>query len=185
MGRVIIMQLEAIYHRPYREFAFPLNLNTLVLRIRTQKNDLQNVILVYHENYDASINGSKSMEKVASDDLFDYYEVKLDVGIHRFRYMFYLEDIYGAKWYNEYGFFDYRPYKGLFHYPRINEGDIISTPDWFKTSIIYQIFPDRFCNPSITPDSPKYKQWENGDVDKCSIFGGNLAGLIEKLDYLS
>jgi len=38
------------------------------------------------------------MDKVASDGMFDYYEVELNVGIKRIKYMFYLEDNYSIKW---------------------------------------------------------------------------------------
>ncbi len=74
------------------------------------------------------------------------------------------------------------------------------TPDWFKKSICYQIFPDRFCNGS--PDgaflggrqdiikrkwgeTPYYKAEQFGGVYNCSdFFGGNLAGIEQKLGYL-
>lgn len=74
------------------------------------------------------------------------------------------------------------------------------TPDWFKNSICYQIFPDRFCNGC--PDGeflggrqdiikrgwgeiPYYKAEQFGGEYNCSdFFGGNLAGIEQKLDYL-
>ncbi|MEE0929353.1 MAG: glycoside hydrolase family 13 protein [Acutalibacteraceae bacterium] len=74
-----------------------------------------------------------------------------------------------------------------------------TTPDWIKGGIIYQIFPDRFYNsgkqksgvPSdryITANwgkQPEYRQ-NNG---LCSLsndyYGGDLAGITEKLPYLA
>jgi len=94
------MKLEAIYHKPYSEFAFPVAPDTLVIRLRTAKNDVNTCILIYHEKYDTSQRGKVKMDKVASDGMFDYYEVELNVGIKRIKYMFYLEDNYSIKWYS-------------------------------------------------------------------------------------
>jgi 4-alpha-glucanotransferase len=75
------------------------------------------------------------------------------------------------------------------------------TPDWFKESVMYQIFPDRFYNgnPDGRVDNPKkgsliHAYWDNKpyyvrDVDDKHIvaydfFGGNLLGIIKKLPYL-
>lgn len=92
------MLLEAILHKPYSEYAFPIDENTLVLRIKTKKDDIDNVLVAFHEKFDPSLKGSKSMDKVASDTMFDYYEVKLREGIKRFKYMFYFESTYEHKW---------------------------------------------------------------------------------------
>lgn len=73
------------------------------------------------------------------------------------------------------------------------------TPDWLRGGIIYQIFPDRFYN-SARPKSgvpedrflcsewtrqPEYRQ----DGEKCSLgndyYGGDLAGITEKLPYIA
>lgn len=73
-----------------------------------------------------------------------------------------------------------------------------STPDWFKGSVMYQIFPDRFFrNEVLSRKREEYiihKDWyepftfqkhlfENGPA--CNDFyGGNLQGIAEKLPYL-
>ncbi len=82
------------------------------------------------------------------------------------------------------------------------------TPDWFKDAVVYQIFPDRFRNglgandpisgtffyaedpgtltaPQwnwIVPDPRVSGPWE-GSYSKL-FYGGDLQGLIDKLDYL-
>lgn len=74
------------------------------------------------------------------------------------------------------------------------------TPDWFKKSIIYQIFPDRFFNGNQdgkinSPkknsfiygnwnDLPLYVKGQNGEILRWDFFGGNIKGIIQKLDYL-
>ena len=72
------------------------------------------------------------------------------------------------------------------------------TPDWFRNSVMYQIFPDRFFRKNPLPKKrPEYifhEDWyepfsyqkhpyENGPA--CNDFyGGNLEGICEKLPYL-
>ena len=74
------------------------------------------------------------------------------------------------------------------------------TPDWFKGSIIYQIFPDRFFKGDMDSfsagrediirreweDTPYYKIEQFGADQYLAndFFGGNLDGIIKKLPYL-
>jgi len=72
-------------------------------------------------------------------------------------------------------------------------------PGWFGEGVSYQIFPDRFFRTRV-PDptglvggrtvhqswseDPNYRPNEKGEVRNRDFFGGNLAGITEKLDYL-
>lgn len=70
------------------------------------------------------------------------------------------------------------------------------TPDWMKGGVMYQIFPDRFYKAGDLPIAqgkilrddwgglPNYRPNEFGKVLNNDFFGGNLAGITEKLDYL-
>ena len=75
------------------------------------------------------------------------------------------------------------------------------TPDWFKNGVVYQIFPDRFYHSeqggatlkgkhyavihSCWDDVPYYcKKDGTGPIVQYDFFGGNLAGIQEKLPYL-
>ena len=74
-----------------------------------------------------------------------------------------------------------------------------STPSWFAGGVMYHIFLDRFCqgkgktqlhadaivNPDWQNGIPQYPR-KNGDpIPNNVFFGGNLWGVIEKLDYLA
>ncbi|MBO4992114.1 MAG: glycoside hydrolase family 13 protein, partial [Firmicutes bacterium] len=75
------------------------------------------------------------------------------------------------------------------------------TPDWLKTGLMYQIFPDRFWRseayeaPVIENKTYRMHQtWgelpdqgpdENGVIWNNDFFGGNLKGIQEKLPYLA
>ena len=72
------------------------------------------------------------------------------------------------------------------------------TPDWFKHSVMYQIFPDRFCragneiiekrgavyHASWKDDPCYYKDVDTNDIVAYDFYGGNLRGVESKLDYL-
>ncbi len=74
------------------------------------------------------------------------------------------------------------------------------TPSWFKQAVVYQIFPDRFYRStksktdltgkpgavvhSCWEDRPYYCKDEQGAIVQYDFFGGNLAGIEEKLSYL-
>ena len=74
-----------------------------------------------------------------------------------------------------------------------------AAPDWFGRGVSYQIFPDRFCRSRLPDaaglvgdrtvhenwqDTPEYRPDERGEIRNRDFFGGDLAGIISKLDYL-
>lgn len=66
---------------------------------------------------------------------------------------------------------------------------MISTPDWVKDAVFYQIFPDRFDRDfddrSAGPAgaSVTYQEWGSPPTSN-GFQGGNLAGIERRLDYL-
>ena len=71
-------------------------------------------------------------------------------------------------------------------------------PKWLNGGVIYQIFPDRFCRAEISKnirkdkilheswqESPVFEPNQFGQVMNNDFFGGDLKGIISKLDYLS
>lgn len=73
------------------------------------------------------------------------------------------------------------------------------TPGWFGQGVSYQIFPDRFCRSHMPrpegmvgrrtvhenwADTPDYLPDAQGEIRNCDFFGGDLAGITAKLDYL-
>ena len=74
-----------------------------------------------------------------------------------------------------------------------------AVPAWFGEGTTYQIFPDRFRRTSIPDPSgmvggrsvhtgwyeePVWRPDERGEVRNRDFFGGSLAGVMEKLDYI-
>ena len=64
----------------------------------------------------------------------------------------------------------------------------IETPDWVRDAIFYQIFPDRFAKSERFghdyPDKPSNLQPWGAPPTYHAFQGGDLLGIIEKLDYL-
>ena len=74
-----------------------------------------------------------------------------------------------------------------------------ATPDWLAGGILYQIFPDRFAasgqpKENVPADRVLHGRWdeeivwqpdEQGRVRNNDYFGGDLAGITDKLDYLA
>lgn len=79
----------------------------------------------------------------------------------------------------------------------VYSGDFV-TPDWIKGSVIYQIFPDRFCfsgkkKKNIPADriirsdwgsKPMWKPDSGGKITEYDFFQGDLEGIRSKLGYL-
>jgi len=60
----------------------------------------------------------------------------------------------------------------------------LPAPAWVSDAIFYQIFPDRFANGDRSNDPPGVEPW--GSTPTVWGFqGGDLRGILEKLDYLS
>ena len=60
----------------------------------------------------------------------------------------------------------------------------MTTPSWVKDAIFYQIFPDRFAKSDKNPArSLPFEDWDAAPTNH-GFKGGDLYGVIEKLDYL-
>ncbi|GAB4537954.1 MAG: glycoside hydrolase family 13 protein [Anaerolineales bacterium] len=58
----------------------------------------------------------------------------------------------------------------------------MTTPAWVKDAVFYQIFPDRFARGKNMPDLG-FEPWDSAPTTH-GFKGGDLYGVIEKLDYL-
>lgn len=59
----------------------------------------------------------------------------------------------------------------------------MAVPYWVEDAIFYQIFPDRFSNGDFTNDPPNKQPW-GAAPDIHNFQGGDLRGVIQKMDYL-
>ncbi len=185
------MLLEAVYHVARDNYAYAIDDDTIQVRIRTKKKDVQEIFVCAFDKYNYEAYNEKiKMNLEISDDLFDYYTVNVKPKYKRLSYYFEIidnnRDIIYLK---EYGFYSEIEklqdfvHTGCFQFPFINKSDIFKTPKWLDTAVFYQVFPDRFNNGDKSNDPSIISKW--GDKPKVnSYFGGDIIGIIKMIPYL-
>lgn len=185
------MEKTAIFHRPTDNFAYLLDDRTLQLRLKTKKNDVTSVSLIFGDPY-IWRNGEWQFSKmpmnlVGNDGLHDYWETEAFAATKRLRYGFQLTSLTEETIYTEKGFFDSIPTDSdyYFCFPYLHENELFQAPQWVKDTVWYQIFPERFGNgnPSINPKNTK--AWGSEPPAVNNLFGGDFAGVTAHLDHLT
>lgn len=181
------MNKYAILHISDTPYAYAENNDTLVIRLRSAKDDLKSCILYYKDRYDwETPYSSIEMQKADTSLLFDYYRAAVSIKSNRYRYFFQLEDKSGSLFYlNEQKLTTKRPMEpGAFQYPYICKADVYKDVTWAQEGIIYNIFPDRFFNGDKENDPKGSLPWGK-QVSQTSMFGGDIKGIIKKIPYLA
>ena len=159
---------------------------TVTLRFRTAKDDVQRVRLITGV-------GGYDMEKAETKGEFDYYTIDWKLNEEAFSYCFEIWDGERVCYYNQCGtageiveFYNFVIVPGF------------STPNWAKGAVMYQIYTDRFYNGDPSNDvetneyyyiggySSRVKDWGKypATMGVREFYGGDLRGVMEKLDYL-
>ncbi|MED4014468.1 glycoside hydrolase family 13 protein [Sutcliffiella cohnii] len=181
---------EAIYHRPKSEYAYSYNEETVIITVRAKKDDMQKVTLIFGDSHERNEHGwvkqLKRMEKVGTDANFDWWSVEVKPEHKRLRYGFLLESERESVTFTEKGFYKSVPSEDrlYFCFPYIHPTDIISPPDWVKNTVWYQIFPERFSNGDQSINPPDTLEWGSASPTYTNMYGGDLKGVIDRLDYL-
>ena len=182
------MNKYAVYHVTDAPYSYPKNLNTLSVIIRTAKDDIKSCKIHYKTRYDwENPFHIKEMKISDTNKLFDYYKADISVERNRYRYYFELTDRNGeVEFFDERGFkkeMEIRPEAASFQYPYIAESDAYKKVNWLQESVVYQIFVERFCDGDKSIDPEDALEW-GSEVTATSKFGGDIQGIIDKLDYL-
>ncbi|GFZ32421.1 neopullulanase [Clostridium zeae] len=190
------MNKHAVYHRAKSNYAFAINENTLAIRLRTASKDIDEVKLHYGDYWE-EVDGrwvwrkEKVNLKIEFEtDLFTYWRVDINPKDYTLKYGFELIKGQDRLMYIERGFFDVddksieNDINSYFSFAYINSIDIFKSPSWAEDTIWYQIFPDRFCNGDKSNDPENVHHWEEKILGTHEFYGGDLRGIIEKLDYL-
>ncbi len=158
-------------------------------RFRTGRDDVKEVTLVWGDS-------RHKMKKSESDDIFDFYDASLNVGSQPTAYYFEISGKNDDKFVYDKRGPQERPMDSMLF--KLFPG--FSTPDWAKGAVMYQIFTERFYNGDTSNDvlsdeycyngckSIQVKNWEqypDPKIDYSEFYGGDLQGVIDKLDYLS
>lgn len=179
----------AVYHLSVTPWAYPKDETTLMLQIRTAISDATRVVVHYKDRYDwYGPFCVADLELTTTTGLFDYWSCEINLERSRFRYFFELEDHSGeVVCYDERGWRspdeDFAEVRA-FQYAYIGKADLYIGRKALNDAIIYQIFPERFYNGDPSNDPENVSPW-GGLPGRYTSFGGDLAGIIRKLDYLA
>ena len=184
-----VFNTRALYSDTTQEYISPAEpgpRDRVKVRFRTAKNNVDDVLLIWKgQRY--------LMEKVETAVHFDYYEVEVQLQGEKFAYHFEIRSGRLTCYFDARGAVrDTNDYYDFVILPGFR------TPDWAKGAVMYQIYVDRFRNgdPSNDVLSGEYlyigepvnrvEQWDAypAAMDVRSFYGGDLQGVLEKLDYL-
>lgn len=170
----------------YRTPVSPKINEEVAIRIRTALDDVDEAQVCYNKIvYD--------MEVAEKDSFFDYYEAKFNCGNENADYYFIIKKDGRTYYYNKQGLV--KEIQSDYNFTLIPG---FKTPDWAKGAVMYQIYVDRFFNGDKTNDvvdneyaylgttAKAVKNW-NAPVellDVCNFYGGDLKGVMDKMDYL-
>lgn len=183
------MQYEAILHIPMSQYAFGLDENHVVFRLRAARDDLKNCTLIYG---DRSCRRTPvdyfyaEMERVCQDNLFDWWEITLKTHIKRLCYGFRLVDqmgesaLYYGNQFNDELTIERSEY---FQLPYNHRADWVNVPSWMQDAVVYNIFPDSFASgEGVITCQPIEATW-NGEIVRSKL-GGTIRGITENLPYI-
>ncbi|NLU52356.1 MAG: alpha-glycosidase [Clostridiaceae bacterium] len=164
------------------------------IRIRIWKDaPVTKVILRYISN---GTDKYIPMELEESSDIFNYYAANIRITESVIHYHFIIGTDNNVYYYNQFEVTDYYPTED--HDFKILAD--FQSPEWVKSSVFYQIFPDRFCNSNPDNDvqdgeysfdgyKTSKRTWEQVPAEyeesHClDFFGGDLEGIRKKIPYL-
>lgn len=156
------------------------------LWFRTAKDDVDAVLLHTGEE-------THPLKKEYTKGKFDYYSIAILAENKTMKYHFEIRSGAEVCYYNQWGvqdelntYYDFQIVPGF------------SVPEWAKGAVMYQIYVDRFCNGDKTNDVEtgeyvyinqqvhRVEEWGRypQPMDVREFYGGDLQGIIDKLDYL-
>ncbi|MDO4295522.1 MAG: glycoside hydrolase family 13 protein [bacterium] len=182
---------EALFCDESEDFRFPAEPeigDIVTIRFRTAHNNVDMVSLV-EDDTDIEID----MLLAESDEIFDYFETQIKVEEKAVRYYFEVKKGDTSCYYNRLG-----PVNSTWSGFSFCITPGFHTPLWAQGALMYQIYVDRFRNGDYSNDvvdneyiyigTPveKVKDWDEkiAPMDVGRFYGGDLQGILDKLDYL-
>ena len=194
------MNEAAVRHEPWGAYAFAVGPDRLKVRVRAARGDMRRVTAMHGPRY-AGRGGVRDLagrpvpgeqhvplRRVASDELFDYFEGVLWEPTRRLQYAFLLDDGRTRRWYGEHGVAAERAAAGTFLLPHLDAAPPYDVPAWARGAVFYEIFPDCFCNGDPSNDPPGTLAWDTPPPmpynAHTTFYGGDLKGIVQKVPYL-
>lgn len=189
--------LASIYHDSSKNYVsnpYPVRGEKISIKLRLINHD--SILGIYIRYRDQGVERIEKMEVLEEINGLTYFSTDVEVYDHVLSYQFNIvlkDKIY---YYSQHKITDYvsdesTNFKILVDY---------KAPTWMQDQVFYQILPDRFYNarPELTPKEEDYiyqgyrpiqMKWnviplEYHESHCLDFYGGDLYGIIEKLDYL-
>jgi alpha-glucosidase len=129
------------------------------------------------------------LKKKKSNSVESWWEVAVAVENKNISYRFAFIDRGKYNWLNAAGVFDYDVHSN-------NDFQFVAIPaypEWIKSSVFYQIFPDRFAKSGdshVVPDWAHPREWNElprgrSKYTSSELYGGDLKGVEQHLDHIS
>lgn len=171
----------------YRYPSVPVSGKKFTITLRVGKDNIDSAYICYGCCY-------VKMQKNHSTDFFDYYEGTFICDSEPMNYYFQIICDSLTYFYNKAGVV--KDINSEYNFTILPD---FSTPSWAKGAVMYQIYVDRFYNGDKSNDvvtneyeylglkSKHIEDWDTPleNMDVCNFYGGDLQGVIDKMDYLS
>lgn len=171
----------------YRYPSVPVSGKNFTITLRVGKDNIDSAYICYGCCY-------VKMQKNHSTDFFDYYESTFICDSEPMNYYFQIICDGRTYFYNKAGVV--KDINSEYNFTILPD---FSTPSWAKGAVMYQIYVDRFYNGDKSNDvvtneyeylglkSKHIEDWDTPleNMDVCNFYGGDLQGVIDKMDYLS
>lgn len=184
------LRIDALFSDGTREYCIPeepMPDDEVVLKFRTARGNVDHLFVI--------CNGESFEMQVAEKDvMFDYYAITMPpLKDKTMEYYFKVQSGNATCFYNKIGV---QKENNADYNFKIVSG--FKTPDWAKGAVFYQIYVDRFCNGDVSNDvldneyyyigegTRQVKDWNKypDAMDVRCFYGGDLQGVMNKLDYL-
>ena len=157
---------------------------TLKIRVPHAYSFTKAFIRIYHDGEPRSF----ELIKHSTNQVESWWKIKVVINNKSTSYRFVFVDANKYDWLNAAGVFDYDVHSN-------NDFQIVAVPaypEWIKSSVFYQIFPDRFAKSGdvhAIPDWAQPRDWNDlpqgrGKHTGTELFGGDLKGVEQQLDYI-
>lgn len=175
---------EAVLHVPLSQYAYATDENHVTLRLRTKKGNVETCYVFIGDRVAMTEPipvAEWKMERVASDDLYDYFEVVIPTEFTRVCYYFWLQASDERLYYYTRGFCERMDAHRTeyFQFPFIRREEVLHKPEWVHDAVMYHIFPDSFAN-----DVGRLQPCQTTVGRSVNRLGGTLRGITQNLDYL-
>lgn len=158
----------------------------VTLRVRVPKGYVfDHAVIRYHEDGEPR---TAHLAKQSETEVDEWWSVEVQIVNRNMPYRFLFSGYKKFDWLNAEGLHDHDVHSN-------SDFQLVarpSYPKWLKSSVFYQIFPDRFASSGLKqlPEWARQADWKaasksTNDLGPHDLTGGDLLGVEQKLDYLT